>query len=373
MRELLEPIGRAALVDHHCHGLMRADLDRNGFEVSLTEAGAVSPFGTSPFESQVGLAVRRWCAPVLDLPPLAPAEDYLARRAELGATEVNRRMLRASGIAEYFVDGGFRADELTGTAELAELSGGAAHPVVRLEQVAEDVVRSGVSASGFTADVQAELAKQCAGAVGVKSIAAYRSGLDLAGERPTDADVRAAADRWLRAGGQLADEVLHRFLIWCGIDLGLPVQFHTGYGDADLDLHRADPSLLTNLLRATESSGVPIMLLHTYPFHRNAGYLAQVFPHVFVDVGLATHMVGHRAPAVIAELLELAPFGKALYSSDAFGLAEFYLLGATLYRHGLSAFLRNGIDDGAMTVADAERITGLISSENALRAYRLPR
>ncbi len=60
---------------------------------------------------------------------------------------------------------------------------------------------------------------------------------------------------------------------------------------------------------------------------------------MYVDAGLATHNLGHRAPALIAELLELAPFGKVLYSSDAFGLAELYHLGALLFRHGLAGFL----------------------------------
>jgi len=40
---------------------------------------------------------------------------------------------------------------------------------------------------------------------------------------------------------------------------------------------------------------VPILLLHNYPFHREAAYLAQVFEHVFVDVGLATHNAGYCA------------------------------------------------------------------------------
>jgi hypothetical protein len=74
------------------------------------------------------------------------------------------------------------------------------------------------------------------------------------------------------------------------------------------------------------------MLLHNYPYHREAGYLAQVFPHVYVDAGLATHNLGARAPALLAEALELTPFGKFLYSSDAFGLPELYYLGATLFR-----------------------------------------
>jgi len=82
-----------------------------------------------------------------------------------------------------------------------------------------------------------------------------------------------------------------------------------------------------------------------------AGYLAQVFPHVFVDVGLATHNVGLRAGAVIAETLELTPFGKFLFSTDAFGLAELYHLGTLLFRKGLSDFLRAGNEFGANTLS----------------------
>ena len=126
------------------------------------------------------------------------------------------------------------------------------------------------------------------------------------------------------------------------MDLRLPVQFHVGYGDSDVDLHRCNPLLLTPLLRAIQPTGVPVMLLHNYPYHREAGYLAQVFPHVYVDAGLATHNLGARAPALLAEALELAPYGKFLYSSDAFGLPELYYLGAALFRSALSAHLRDG-------------------------------
>ena len=47
------------------------------------------------------------------------------------------------------------------------------------------------------------------------------------------------------------------------------------------------------------------MLLHCYPFHRHAGALAQIFPHVYFDVGLALHYTGARAGAIVAEALEL--------------------------------------------------------------------
>ena len=170
----------------------------------------------------------------------------------------------------------------------------------------------------------------------------------------------------------MADETLHRFFIWSGADLGLPVQFHVGYGDRDANLHMCNPLLLTGLLRALEPAGVPVMLLHNYPYHREAGYLAQVFPHVYADLGLATHNLGSRAPQVLAEALELVPLRKFLFSSDAYGLPELYYLGALLFRLGLSRFLQDRLDLGDISDDDAARITRLIGADNARRAYRLP-
>ena len=373
MSELDAGLAGLPLVDHHCHGLVRRDLDRAGFEALLTESAGPSALGGSLFDSQIGLALRRWCAPVLDLPAHAPAEEYLARRAELGVEEVGRRMMAAVGTHTFLVDTGYLPEPITTPEELAALAGGQAREVVRLEAVAEELLAEGSDAAGFAEAFRTRLAVRTADAAAVKSIAAYRVGLALDGARPSDAEVTTAADRVLRQGGPLriADPVLHRFLVWAGVDLELPVQFHVGYGDADVDLHRCDPLLLTDLLRATEPAGVPVMLLHNYPFHRSAGYLAQVFGHVFVDVGLATHNLGSRSGALLAELLELAPFGKVLFSTDAFGLAELYLLGTVLFRRGLGRYLAEGAADGAWTAADATRIAEMIGAGNAARAYRL--
>ena len=69
--------------------------------------------------------------------------------------------------------------------------------------------------------------------------------------------VRRMSGRLVLAGD---DELDHVDEPNTGIDAGLPVQFHVGYGDADVDLHRCDPLLLTDLLRATEPAGVPVLL-----------------------------------------------------------------------------------------------------------------
>lgn len=113
------------------------------------------------------------------------------------------------------------------------------------------------------------------------------------------------------------------------------------------------------------------MLLHCYPYHREAGYLADVFPHVYCDVGLAVNYTGARSAAVIAESLELTPFSKALFSTDAFGAAELFYLGAVLFRRGLSRTLSSFRDEEGWPEAECLRIAEDIGARNALRAYEL--
>jgi predicted TIM-barrel fold metal-dependent hydrolase len=370
-----------ALIDHHVHGVITAELDRAGVEALLTESGDPPAPGTSMFDSQLGFAVRRWCAPVLDLEPSAPAERYLERRAELGSDEVNRRLLRAAAVDAWLVDTGYQTSEVLTPGELAEVSGRPAHEVVRLEALAERVAADGTSAAGFAADFAAALAAATQHAVGLKSIAAYRFGLDFGPDRPSAAEVSAAAGTWLAgaeasraAGGEGAavkDPILLRELIWAGVDTGLPLQFHVGFGDTDQRLHRSDPSLMHDFLKATSAAGAAIMLLHCYPYHRQAGYLANVFPHVYMDVGEALNHVGARSAAVLAEAMELTPFHKMLYSSDAFGLPELHYLGAAGFRRDLAQVTGGFVEAGLWSAADADRVRELAGSANARRVYRL--
>jgi uncharacterized protein len=360
--------GSVTLVDHHVHGAAPVDLDAAGLAAGLTESPFPAAPGTSHLDSQLGFAVRRWCAPVLDLPPHADAAAYLARRRELGGEEVTRRMLTASGIGLFLVDTGYRAGEILAPAGMAAASGARAAEVVRLELVAEEVARGGTDAARFAGAFATALGERARGAVALKSVIAYRHGLDFDPEPPTAAQVRDAAGRWLRAGGRLTDPVLLRHLLWVGVETGLPLQFHVGLGDPDLTMHRTDPSLMTGFLRRVP---VPVMLLHCYPHHRTAAYLAAVFPNVHFDVGLAVNHTGVRSRAVVAESLELAPFGKVLFSSDAFGPPELHLLGAVLWRRAMAAVLGEWVAEGDWSEADAVRVIELVGAGNARRVYRL--
>lgn len=363
------------LVDHHVHGAATDDVDGAGFEDGLTESPWPSPKGTTHLDSQVGFAVRRWCAPVLDLAPHADADTYLARRRELGAQEVTRRFLGAGGVEWFLVETGYRAETTLGPLEMAAISGAKAAEIVRLEAIAEEVAAGGVDAAGFADRFASTLNQRARHAAGLKSVIAYRYGLDFDPEPPSAGEVRHAAGRWLqrRQTGELrlTDPVLLRHLLWAGLEHGLPLQFHVGYGDPDLTLHRCDPSLMTEFLRRTKDRHVPVMLLHCYPYHRTAGYLAHVFPHVYLDVGLAVNYTGARSRAIVAESLEVAPFGKVLFSSDAWGPAELHYLGTVLWRRAMASVLGEWVESGEWSEADAERVAQMVGAGNAKRVYRL--
>jgi predicted TIM-barrel fold metal-dependent hydrolase len=368
------------LVDHHCHGVAKSDLDRAGFERLISESFDPPPPGTTNFDSPLGLAVRGWCAPVLGLEPLAPPDEYLARRAELGADEVARRFLREAGLGALLVDTGYRSDELHDLDGMRDLSGVPVHEVVRLEAVAEQVAGRGVEAGAYSRAFAEALEQACHDAVGLKTIVAYRGGFDFDPDPPDDAEVVRAAGPFIGSAAsgrpRLADRTLLRFGIWTGAhlarDRGFPIQFHCGWGDPDLELHLANPALLTRLIRGLDRLGVNVALLHCYPFHREAGYLAAMYANVHFDVGSALHYHGPSSGRLLGEALEVAPFSKLLFSSDAFGVPEGYFLGAMLHRRALREVLDRWIAAGDCDAATAERITEGIARGNAMRIYALP-
>ena len=368
-----------ALVDHHCHGVVGADLDRSAFEELINEGLDPPAPGTSHFDAPVGLAVRRWCAPLLDLEPFAPADVYVERRRELGAGEAGRRLLAAAGVGALLVDGAYRAGHVLNTSEMGSLAGVPAYDIARLEAVAEDVAAVGSDAASYPDAYARRLEEEARGAVGLKTILAYRWGFDVDPSPPTREEVVEAAGSWMRASGEgpfrVEHPVLLRHGLWTGAELarqrGLPIQVHAGFGDTDLTLHRANPTLLTDVIRTFRDMGVDVVFLHCYPYHREAAYLAAVFPNVYLDLGSILHYTGASSGSIVAETMELSPFTRHLYSSDAFGVAEFYYLGAFLFRRGMRAVLDEWISRDDCSTAEADRIADLAAAGNARRIYTL--
>jgi len=265
----------------------------------------------------------------------ATEEAVYQHRLSSDPAEYASALLRATGTELLFVDDGYPPPgEGTSWDELGELADCEARPILRIERVAEE---GGVDA------VREEVANaRSNGFVGLKSISAYRTGLEL--ERIHDF-VMAALEANEATGAPL------------------PVQFHCGFGDSDLYLARADPSHLKPLIERFRET--TFVLLHCYPFVREAGWLAHVYGNVYFDLSLTIPHVSRPAEA-LREALELAPVSKLLYASDAARTPELYYLAAKWWREALADVLPELV--GADDAEDAGR---RILRENALAVYRL--
>ena len=360
------------LVDHHCHGVSATPLDRNSFAALLTEGGREMLGVIDPIASPLGLAVRSLCAPVLDLEPHAPIEEYLARRSELGERAVVQRMLAGAGVSDLLIDTGHLAEEVLTPVDMERMGQFQTYEIVRIEAVAEEVFSS-AGPETFMDRFAPTLLERARCAVGLKSIVAYRAGLDIDAARPSAGAVSEAVLRWA-PGGRLEDPVLLRHCLWAGVDiaeeLGIPIQLHSGFGDRDLELWRADPTRFTPWLDRIPWS-VRICFLHCWPYHRQAASLAAVYPNVFFDTGEVNTHAALGYDRILAESLEVSPFEKVLYSSDAFGPPELYFVAARRFRSALSSLLDQWQESGFCSSQDASKIFTAIGRRNAQRLYKL--
>jgi hypothetical protein len=244
---------------------------------------------------------------------------------------------------------------------MGELAGCPARPVMRIERVAEEAL--GGAFADLREHVRSEVASARArGYAGLKTIAAYRTGLDVA---PPDLEGAQAA--LAAAGRRLGSKPLLELALWDALEANaddpLPVQVHCGFGDSDLLLPRADP---THLKPAFERfPRTPFVLLHCYPFVREAGWLAHVYGNVYFDLSLTIPHVS-RPAEMVRQALELGPVSKLLYASDAARTPELYPLAARWWRAALAEVLAE-----ALPAAEAERAGRMVLRENADRLYAL--
>jgi hypothetical protein len=300
-----------------------------------------------------------------------------ARSAEDPAGYGNRLMER-SGAELLLLDQGYAAPEAFSPDEHRAAVRLAQRDVVRLETLAEELVTADGHVDDWLAAVRHRLAAEVeAGAVGVKAITAYRASLQL--NRPTAVAV-ATAYRELRsrraegAAVRVAGDPLCHALLWTAAEeclrLGVPLQLHTGFGDPDEDLAEASPLGLRPLFTEPALDGLSVVLLHTYPYHREAAYLCSVFPGAHMDLSLTIPLVADGAN-VLRETLGLCPWTKLLYASDASRLPELYLAAGTLHRRALAAVFGELAEEGVLTLAEAEEAGRLVLAGNARRLYRL--
>ena len=203
------------MVDHHAHAVLR-----HGPE-TLEELRGL--FSESPDPRQWAhvpnaLSYRRGLVELAGHLGCEPTEEaVLATRRRVGVRDYAASLLGATGTDWLLLDDGFPpAEAAFAPAEMAELAGCRVGSVMRLERVAEEAMAEDPSLDAVRDRVRAEVrGARRRGVVALKTIVAYRGGLDMGLPDP-DAAARAlaASGPRLRARALVGRSASGRRLEW---------------------------------------------------------------------------------------------------------------------------------------------------------------
>jgi predicted TIM-barrel fold metal-dependent hydrolase len=84
-------------------------------------------------------------------------------------------------------------------------------------------------------------------------------------------------------------------------------------------------------------SDIPIVLLHSsYPYCREAAYLATLYSNIYMDLGLVFPMASKNGQkTILRQALELTPYCKLLFSTDGNRFPEMFWLSLRQFRLAL--------------------------------------
>ncbi|KAF4633651.1 hypothetical protein G7Y89_g4467 [Cudoniella acicularis] len=251
--------------------------------------------------------------------------------------------------------------------------------IVRIEKVAEEIIEGLLNEEGITLGLAVQhFGRRFTDAirkaildpevVGFKSVICYRTGLDVStcSNEEFFVEFKSLFSELEEAEAKTFKRIDRQIINWCLVNLTAdlirdsprpkkPFQFHTGLGDNDITLTRSSPSQLQPFIRRYPT--VPIVLLHaSYPWTKEAGYLASVYQNVYADIGEVFPFLSKDGQEkVIREILELCPTEKVLWSTDGHWFPETYLLAVMQVREALEIVLPEYVREGAMTVLQAKK------------------
>ncbi len=249
-------------------------------------------------------------------------------------------------------------------------------PVYRIEPPIKALLDERVGYDEFVRrfDEGIERAIRDEGYVAVKSIIAYRTGLDIdranAPESAGRAGVEAALaepDRMM-ASKPLRDHLFLRVLDLAGA-LGVSFHVHTGVGDPDIVLARCNPALLNEVLKQPRYRGTKVVLIHCYPYVEEASWMASALPNVWMDLSEGVPFALVAVDRIYEKALDLAPVNRIFFGSDAFSGPEQTWLAAKLSKQALARVLWSFKERGFITEAEGEGIAAAIMAGNAREMY----
>ncbi|MBY0356389.1 MAG: amidohydrolase [Candidatus Obscuribacterales bacterium] len=373
-------ISKLIIIDNHAHSIRRNYLEFNelDFRRCFSESRSLAMM-----EKHVSKSAH-----YMDLLDnlertfgIKSEQEFLNFRAKQSAAEYIRLLWHEVSLAGLIVDDGYDRQNNISLAELASASQGNIFHCRRIENVIE---KSFVNAGSY-AELENELALQLLKQesqklVALKTICGYRGGLNLLS--PSKAEAIAEFKSLKRNNNEagtfrIQRGNLYHYLLRLSFEIagenGLPVQIHTGIGDDDADLYQCNPALMQNLFRSQSLAKTNFVLLHCFPYVKEAAFMTALYPNVFMDLSLSISLASPLSAQMITDALSVAPSTKILAGTDGHTCPETHWFGAVCWKRGLGQALLNMVRGSALTYREAEEIAGLILHGNASDLYRLER
>ncbi|KAK7277447.1 hypothetical protein RJT34_22460 [Clitoria ternatea] len=382
--ELKKTVDEVELVDGHAHNIVA--LDSNSAFIHTFTVGAFGDPDAIAF-SRHTLSFKRSLRDVAELYgselSLEGVEEY---RRVSGIQSICSTCFKAARISATLIDDGIELDkrhDIEWHKSFTPFVG----RILRIERVAEKILEEGLpDGSPWTLDsfTEAFVSKlksypfHTCEIYGLKTIAAYYSGLQI-NTNVTEKEAEEGLIKVLSAGKPLylLNKNLVDYIFLLSLEVAqsydLPMQIHTGFGDKFLDLRLSNPLHLRAVLEDKRFSKCRFVLLHaSFPFSREASYLASVYSQVYLDFGLAIPKLSvHGMITAVKELLDLAPINKVMFSTDGYTFPETFYLGAKNSRKIVFSVLRDACIDGDLSVPEAVEAAKDILARNAVRFYKI--
>ena len=377
--EILNLLQEIPIVDNHCHPPHRRDIQtkeelKRYFTESFDPRIVAGHVQHTLFYQQS----LRDMASILECRPEPQA--IVASRLELGLPRDFQRVVQRANIRDLVMDFGYQPEESYSLAEVNSSFAGQDCTVrytLRLETRVEQLMLEHRAFDRFIEAYRSEVRDlKRKGVTPLKSVIAYRSGLDIRRANEEQAAVafdlvQAQVERddgRIRVQSKPLLDFLVPLAMEAAAEQGVPFQFHTALGDTDVDLLEANPLKLRPILEDAAFRELPIVLLHCYPYLREAAYLSSMYGNVYFDLSMTIPLLSFTSSRALEDALGVAPASKLLYGSDAPGIVDYLWLGAVAWRRALAQVLAGWTGRG-MPKTEAMRIATLVLFENGRKLY----
>ncbi|KAK0899518.1 hypothetical protein LTR91_017062 [Friedmanniomyces endolithicus] len=384
--ELKRVIRTHPVIDNHGHNILRPHQLKSGNFLTITTEAHGEALEDAP-KSLAHLRAVRQLKELYDLPADADWAAIVGKRAELLERDADSLIKKClEGTQTILIDDGLDSGaNIEPYSWHNKFTTSLCKRIVRIETVAASIL-STLYQQEFEQAIVAAI--QDDEVVGFKSVVCYRTGLDVTVGRDLDVNEHGlrsfsrhylpdalARDFRVEAKGMNDALVISACKLIAAADeqgaAAKPLQFHTGLGDNDISLLDSSPACLQPLIKHFPT--VPIVLLHSsYPYTREAGYLATVYKNVYLDIGEVFPMVSREGQELIVrQALELTPTSKILWSTDGHHFPETYWLANVQGREAIEKVLCDYVEHEDLTAAQATKAAQDVFFNNSNTLYNL--